>query len=61
MQKGVFVCFMEYAKAPNKVRHKDLFELLGKFYSEKPITIIRNIYEEQSAYTWIEKEFSTQK
>lgn len=30
MQKGVYLCFIEYEKAFDKLWHKDLFEMLRK-------------------------------
>lgn len=51
--KDVYLCFINYTKAFNKVWHRNLFELLEKL-CRKDIRITDNIY-----YLWIEKKLST--
>lgn len=51
MQEHVFLCFIDFTTALDKVRHKELIELLGKFdLIGKYIKIMKNLYGEQTDY-----------
>lgn len=44
-QKNVYLCFIDYTKAFDKVHHKELLELLSNHdIFEKDIRIIKNLY-----------------
>lgn len=59
MQKYVHLCFIDYAKALDNVRHKDLLELHSNLdIFKKDIRIIKNLYWQQTACMHKEKEFS---
>ena len=59
MQKDVFICFIDYAKAFDKVRHEKLLKTLGDLDIDgKDIRLIRNLYWEQIAATRIDGEMS---
>lgn len=56
IEKGVYLWLIDYVKAFNKVRQNDLFELLREIdLFEKDISIILNIYWEQTVCIWVEK------
>lgn len=51
MQKDVYLCFIDDAKAFNKVWHKDLFELISNVnILGKDMRTIKNLYWQQTAY-----------
>lgn len=51
MQKNVYLCFIDYTKAINKVCHKDLLELISNLnILGKDIKTIKNLYWQQTAY-----------
>ncbi|XP_042870688.1 uncharacterized protein LOC122252328 [Penaeus japonicus] len=50
MQKDLFMCFIDYTKAFDKVQHEELLRLLqGLDLDGKDIRLIRNLYWEQKA------------
>jgi len=50
MQKDVYMCFIDYTKAFDKVRHEDLFEDLGKLdIYGKDLRLLQSLYWNQSA------------
>ena len=50
MQKDVFMCFIDYSKAFDKVRHDQLFEDLGKLdLHGKDLRLLQNLYWNQTA------------
>ena len=58
MQKEVYVCFIDYTKAFDKVRHEDLMDILQDLDLDgKDIRLIRNLYWEQTACMRIDNEF----
>ena len=62
VQKDLFICFIDYSKAFDKVRHDELFNILeGLDIDGKDLRIIRNLYWNQSATVRIEGEFSEYK
>ena len=59
MQKDVFLCFIDYTKAFDKVRHDQLFEDLTKIgLDTKDIKLLQNLYWEQTACVRVETELS---
>ncbi|GFO27782.1 Egf domain-specific o-linked n-acetylglucosamine transferase [Plakobranchus ocellatus] len=55
MQKDLYLCFIDYSKAFDKVRHVELFLVLEKIDIDgKDLRIIRNLYWDQTAsgYEW---------
>ncbi|GFO06440.1 RNA-directed DNA polymerase from mobile element jockey-like [Plakobranchus ocellatus] len=45
MQKDLHLCFIDYSKAFDKVRHVELFRMLEKLDIErKDLRVIRNLY-----------------
>ena len=50
MQKNLFLCFIDYSKAFNNVKHKKLFEMLEDIQTDgKDLRKIRNMYWKQAA------------
>ena len=50
VQKDLYLCFIDYSKAFDKVRHSDLFDILqGINCDGKDLRVIRNLYWEQEA------------
>ena len=59
MQKNVYVCFIDYTKAFDKVRHEELMNMLQDLEIDgKDIRLIRNLYWEQSACMKIDNQYS---
>ena len=59
MQKDVFLCFIDYTKAFDKVRHDQLFEDLTKIgLDTKDIKLLQNLYWKQTACVRVETELS---
>ena len=58
-QQDTFLCFVDFEKAFDTVRHEELIEMLkGKGVDGKDIRIIRNLYRDQRAAVKIEEEYS---
>lgn len=50
VQTDLYLCFIDYSKAFDKVRHSDLFEILQAINCDgKDLRVIRNLYWEQEA------------
>jgi len=50
MRKDVFVCYIDYAKAFDRVRHEQLFEILEPLDLDgQDLTVIKNLYWDQQA------------
>ena len=50
MQKDVYMCFIDYTKAFDNVKHDELFKLLSTLdINGKDLRLIRNLYWEQTA------------
>ena len=59
MQKDLYLCFIDYSKAFDKVKHQDLFNILQDLDIDgKDLRIIRNLYWEQEAAIRYEGELS---
>ena len=50
VQKDLYLCFIDYSKAFDKVRHEELFKILARFNIDgKDLRILQNLYWEQEA------------
>ena len=59
MQKDIYLCFIDYSKAFDKVRHEDLFQMLNKLDIDgKDLRILSNLYWRQTATVRIDGEHS---
>ena len=59
MQKDVYMCFIDYAKAFGKVRHQELFEDLDKLdLYRKDVCLLASLYWNQTACIWRDGEYS---
>jgi len=59
VQKNIFLCFIDYSKAFDKVKHEELFKMLTELDIDgKDLRILRNLYWEQTAAVRIDKELS---
>ena len=59
MKRKLYVCFIDYTKAFDKVRHENLLDLLQQLDMDgKDVRVIRNLYWEQSAAVRIDEELS---
>ena len=59
MQKTLYICFIDYTKAFDRVKHDLLFEILSKArVPDKEINIIKNLYLQQKAIVRHENETS---
>ena len=59
MQKDLYLCFIDYSKAFDKVRHEKLFNILEhQDIDGKDLRVIRNLYWDQSAAVRIGGELS---
>jgi len=59
MQKDVYICFIDYEKALEKVQHVTLFEVLQELdVSCKDLGIIKNLYWHQKASVHIGQDMS---
>ena len=59
VQKDLYLCFIDYSKAFDKVRHEELFRMLEALDIDgKDLQLLRNLYWEQTAAIQIE-EMST--
>ena len=62
MQKDLYLCFINYSKAFDKVRHEKLFNILENLDIDgKDLRVIRNLYWDQSAAVRIGGELSEYK
>ena len=62
MQKDLYLCFIDYSKAFDNVRHEKLFNILEHLDIDgKDLRVIRNLYWDQSAAVRIGGELSEYK
>uniref|UniRef100_A0AAQ6A1U7 ribonuclease H n=1 Tax=Amphiprion ocellaris TaxID=80972 RepID=A0AAQ6A1U7_AMPOC len=62
VQKDMYICYIDYTKAFDKVKHEQLFDILEKLDLDgKDLRVIRNLYGEQSACIRIGNDFSQYK
>ena len=60
MQKDLYVCFIDYTKAFDKVQHEELFKLLhGLDLDGKDLRVLRNLYWEQTACMRVGNDMSS--
>ncbi|GFN73579.1 endonuclease-reverse transcriptase [Plakobranchus ocellatus] len=59
VQKDLYLCFIDYSSAFDKVRHSDLFDtFLRQNCDDKDLRVIRNLYEEQEAAMRVDNDCS---
>ena len=59
VQKDLYLCFIDYSKALDKVRHEKLFAILDRLDIDgKTLQWIRNLYWEQTVAVRVENELS---
>ena len=59
MQKDLYICFIDFTKAFDKLQHKNLFNLLeGLNLDGKDLRFLRNLYWEQTACIRVGKDTS---
>ena len=59
MQKDLYLCFIDYTKAFDRVRHAEIIDILeGLNIDGKDLRIIRNIYWEQTAAVRVDNQLS---
>ena len=59
MQKNLYLCFIDYAKAFDKVKHEQLINMLDFLdIDDKDLRVVRNLYWEQTAAVKIDNEIS---
>ena len=60
IQKDLYLCFIDYTKAFNKLRHEEIMSILDSLniIDGKDLRIIRNIYLEQTAAMKIGNDLS---
>ena len=59
VQKDLYLCFIDYSKAFDKVRHDNLFDILNNLdIDSKDLRVIQNLYWDQTAAVRIEGKHS---
>jgi hypothetical protein len=59
MQQDLYLCFIDYQKAFDNVKHEELFEALGEIDLDgKDLRLLRNLYWKQTAAIRIDGELS---
>ena len=62
VNKDLYLCFIDYTKAFDKVRHEEIVNILEKLSLDgKDLRMIKNIYWEQTAAIRVENEISSLK
>ena len=62
VQKDLYLCFIDYSKTFDKVKHSDLFDILLRHNCDgKDLRVIRNLYWEQEATIRIDDDCSVYK
>ena len=62
VQTDLYICFIDYSKAFDKVRHEELFNILNKLDIDgKDLRIVRNLYWDQNAAVRIDGDLSESK
>ncbi|GFS04325.1 LINE-1 reverse transcriptase [Elysia marginata] len=60
VNKDLYVCFIDYTKAFDRVRHEEIITILQQLNIDgKDLRIIKNIYWEQKAAVRVEEETSS--
>ena len=59
VQKDLYICFIDYSKAFDKVKHEKLFEMLNQLDIDgKDLRVLRNLYWDQTAAVRVDGELS---
>ncbi len=59
VQKDLYVCFIDYTKAFDRVRHEEIISMLESLNIDgKDLRVVRNLYWEQTAAKRIENDIS---
>ena len=59
VQKDLYICFIDYFKAFDKVKHEKLFEMLNQLDIDgKDLRVLRNLYWDQTAAVGVGGELS---
>ena len=59
MQQDLFLCFIDYSKAFNKVKHEELMRILEEIDIDgRDFRIIRNLYWDQYAAARVDNDLS---
>ena len=59
VQKDLYICFIDYSKAFDKVKHEKLFEMLNQLDIDgKDLRVLRNLYWDQTAAVRVGGELS---
>ncbi|KAK3769432.1 hypothetical protein RRG08_066439 [Elysia crispata] len=59
VQKDLYICFIDYSKAFDKVKHEKLFEILNQQDIDgKDLRVLRNLYWDQTAAVRVDGELS---
>ena len=62
VQRDIYLCFIDYSKAFDKVKHEELFNMLAALDTDgKDLRLVRNLYWEQEAAVRIGGEHSQYK
>ena len=59
MQKGLYLCFIDYTKAFDKVKHEEPTQLMQSLDIDgKDLRLLRNLYWEQTSCMRVDNELS---
>ena len=59
MQRDVYICVIDYTKAFDKVRHKNLMQILNNLdFDGKDLRLIKDLYWRQQAAIRIDNDLS---
>ena len=62
VEKDLYLCFIDYSKAFDKVKHSDLYGISLRHNCDgKDLRVIRNLYWEQESTKRIDDDFSVYK
>ena len=62
VQKDLYLCFIDYSKAFDKVKHSNLFNILQRLNCDgSDLRVLRNLYWEQEAAIRVDNEYSEYK
>ena len=59
VQRDLYICFVDFTKAFDKVKHKEMIKMLEKIkLDNKDIRVIKNLYKDQEAAIRVENELT---
>ena len=62
VQKDLYICFIDYSKAFDKVKYSNLFNILQILNCDgRDLRVLRNLYWEQEAAKRVDNEYSEYK